>query len=86
MLHNLYVLGDPPDYEPTRDRSVGAIAEANGTSAEEAAYDAFLESADRALLMAPLFNYVDSNHDVIREQLTHPQAVVGFGDGARTAA
>ena len=81
MLHNLYVLGDPPNYEPTRERSVGAIAEANGVSAEEVAYDAFLAEDGKALLMAPLYNYVDSNHDVIREQLTHPQAVVGLGDG-----
>lgn len=81
MLHNLYVLGDPPNYEPTKDRSVGAIADASGVSAEEAAYDAFLAEDGKALLLAPLFNYVDSNHDVIREQLTHPQAVVGLGDG-----
>ena len=81
MLHNLYVLGDPPNYEPTRERSVGAIAEVNGVSAEEVAYDAFLAEDGKALLMAPLYNYVDSNHDVIREQLTHPQAVVGLGDG-----
>lgn len=81
MLDRLYVLGDPPDYEPTRERSVGAIAEASGVSAEEAAYDAFLAEDGHALLMAPLFNYVDSNHDVIREQLTHPTAVVGLGDG-----
>ena len=81
MLDNLYVLGDPPDYEPTPERSVGAIAKASGVSAEEVAYDAFLAEEGRALLMAPLFNYVDSNHDVIREQLTHPTAVVGLGDG-----
>ncbi len=81
MLHNLYVLGDPPNYEPTRERSVGAIAEVTGVSAEEVAYDAFLAEDGKALLMAPLYNYVDSNHDVIREQLTHPQAVVGLGDG-----
>ena len=81
MLHNLYVLGDPPNYEPTRERSVGAIAEANGVSAEEVAYDAFLAEDGKSLLMAPLYNYVDANHDVIREQLTHPQAVVGLGDG-----
>ncbi len=81
MLHNLYVLGDPPNYEPTLERSVGAIAEVTGVSAEEVAYDAFLAEDGKALLMAPLYNYVDSNHDVIREQLTHPQAVVGLGDG-----
>ena len=26
-------------------------------------------------------HYFEGNHDVIREQLTHPQAVIGLGDG-----
>ncbi|MEM7141249.1 MAG: amidohydrolase family protein [Actinomycetota bacterium] len=81
MLDSLYVLGDPPDYEPTPDRSVAGLAEAAGVSPEEAAYDAFCAEDGQALLMLPLYNYVDGNHDVIREQLTHPQAVVGLGDG-----
>jgi N-acyl-D-amino-acid deacylase len=81
MLDSLYVLGDPPDYEPTPDRSVASMAEAAGVTAEEAAYDAFCAEDGQSLLMLPLYNYVDGNHDVIREQLTHPQAVVGLGDG-----
>jgi len=81
MLDSLFVLGDPPDYEPTPDRSVAGMAEAAGVSNEQAAYDAFCAEGGKALLMLPLYNYVDGNHDVIREQLTHPQAVVGLGDG-----
>jgi N-acyl-D-amino-acid deacylase len=81
MLDSLYLLGDPPDYEPTPDRSVAGLADAAGVSSEEAAYDAFCAQEGKALLMLPLYNYVDGNHDVIREQLTHPQAVVGLGDG-----
>lgn len=81
MLDSLYVLGDPPDYEPTPDRSVAGLAEVAGVTPEEAAYDAFCAEDGQALLMLPLYNYVDQNHDVIREQLTHPQAVVGLGDG-----
>jgi N-acyl-D-aspartate/D-glutamate deacylase len=81
MLDSLYVLGDPPDYEPTPDRSVAGLAEVAGVSPEEAAYDAFCAEDGRALLMLPLYNYVEGNHDAIREQLTHPQAVVGLGDG-----
>jgi len=81
MLDSLYVLGDPPNYEPTPDRSVAGMAEAAGVSNEQAAYDAFCAEGGKALLMLPLYNYVEGNHDVIREQLTHPQAVVGLGDG-----
>lgn len=81
MLESLYVLGDPPDYEPTQDRSVAGLSEASGVAPAEAAYDALCAENGKALLMLPLYNYVDGNHDVIREQLTHPQAVVGLGDG-----
>ncbi len=81
MLEGLYVLGDPPDYEPTPERSVAGLAKAEGVAPLEAAYDAFCAEDGRALLLAPLFNYVDGNHDAIREQLTHPRAVTGLSDG-----
>ena len=80
-LDELYVLGSPPDYEPTPDRSISVIGEARGVGPAEAAYDAFCAEDGRALLMVPLFNYVDGNHDVIREQLTHSRAVMGLSDG-----
>ena len=81
MLGRLYVLGDPPDYEPSPDRSIAAMASAAGVDPAEAAYDAFCAEDGQALLMVPLFNYVEGNHDVIREQLTHPRAVMGLSDG-----
>ena len=81
LLDQLYVLGDPPDYEPAPDRSISALAAEAGVDPAEAAYDAFCAEDGRALLMVPLFNYVDGTHDVIREQLTHPRAVVGLSDG-----
>ena len=81
MFDQLYVLGDPPDYEPGPDRSIVAIAATNGVEPIEAAYDAFCANDGEALLMLPVFNYVEANHDAIREQLTHPQAVSGLSDG-----
>ncbi len=81
MLNKVYVLGDPPDYEPTEAMSVQSIAEANGVTPMEAAYDAMCGEGGEALLMFPLLNYAETNHDAIREQLTHPQAVSGLSDG-----
>ena len=81
MLHRLYVIGDPPDYEPTPDRSVAAIAEAQGVEPIEAAYDAFAAGDGTNMLMMPIFNYVDGNHDVIREMITHPYVLSGLSDG-----
>ena len=81
QLGKIYVLGDPPNYEPDSSQTVAAVAEAAGVSPVEMAYDLFCEQDGHALLLLPLFNYFHGNHDVIREQLTHPQSVSGLSDG-----
>jgi N-acyl-D-aspartate/D-glutamate deacylase len=81
MLHKLYVIGDPPDYEPTDDRTVASIAKARGVDPLDTLYDLALEQDGQAMMMMPMFNYYEGNHDVIREQLTHPYAVSGLSDG-----
>jgi N-acyl-D-aspartate/D-glutamate deacylase len=80
-LHRIYDLGDPPDYEPTPDRSVAAIAAARGQDPLSTLYDLMLQADAGAMLMLPFFNYADGNHDAIREMLTHPAGVLGLSDG-----
>jgi N-acyl-D-amino-acid deacylase len=80
-LDRLYALGDPPDYEPTTDRTVAAIARDRGEDPLATLYDLMLESNATAMLMLPFYNYSDGNHDAIREMLTHPAGVVGLSDG-----
>ena len=80
-LDRLYVLGDPPDYEPTPDRTVTALAAARGLDPMTELYDLLLEQDGRALLMLPFFNYADGNHDAIHDMLTHPAGVSGLSDG-----
>ena len=80
-LDRLYVLGDPPDYEPTPDRTVTSLAAAHGVEPMAMLYDLLLERDGRALLMLPFFNYAAGNHDAIRTMLTHPAGVSGLSDG-----
>lgn len=80
-LERLYALGDPPDYEPTPDRTVAAIARSRGENPLATLYDLMLESNGTAMLMLPLFNYADGNHDAIREMMLHPAGVLGLSDG-----
>ncbi|MCV7382276.1 amidohydrolase family protein [Mycolicibacter longobardus] len=80
-LHRIYDLGDPPDYEPTPERSVAAIAAQRGEDPLATLYDLMLEADAGAMLMLPFFNYADGNHDAIREMLTHPAGVLGLSDG-----
>jgi N-acyl-D-aspartate/D-glutamate deacylase len=79
--HLIYAMGDGVDYEPTPDMSVKALAEKNGVSTDEMAYDLLNHNNGCASLMFPTLNYVGENHDVIYEMLTHPAAINGLSDG-----
>jgi len=81
QLHKVYVLGNPPNYEPTREQSVLAIAKDRNIDPLELLYDLLLEQDGHALLMLPIFNYFDANLDAVREMFTHPAGVAGLGDG-----
>jgi N-acyl-D-aspartate/D-glutamate deacylase len=77
----MFPLGDPPDYEPTPEQSVAAIAARRGLRPEEVVYDMLLERDGKQFLFAPLANYVDSNFDALREMMMHPNTVQGLSDG-----
>ncbi len=80
-LERVYVLGEPPDYEPTPERSVAEMARVTGQDPMAVLYDRMCDRDGRGLLMLPFFSYSDGNHDAIREMLTHPAGVAGLGDG-----
>ena len=78
MFENLYVLGDPPDYEPTRDRSIAGIADATGLDPFEVLYDSI---AAGALLLGAFTNYAQRSQDHLEVMLENPDTVVGLSDG-----
>ncbi len=73
--------GDPPDYEPPPERSVTALAAAQGRTTDEVLYDLMLERDGKELLYLPLLDYSACNLDAVREMLVHPATVLGLGDG-----
>jgi N-acyl-D-aspartate/D-glutamate deacylase len=82
LLPFCYVLtGDDPDYEQPAAQSLMAIAERAGTSVEEAAYDVLTGGDGSTMLLLPLFNYADANHDALYEQMQDPTAILGLADG-----
>ena len=78
---DLFPLGDPPNYAPSRDQSVAAIARRCGRPAVDVAYDILLEGDGRAMLYAPLTNFSGYTMDGIWTMLRHPNMILGLGDG-----
>jgi len=77
----MFPLGDPPDYEPTADRSVAAIAARSGRSPIDLAYDLLVANDGRDMFYMPLNNYAAGNLDAVREMMTAPNVVFGLSDG-----
>ena len=76
----MFVMGDPPDYEPTAERSVAAIAARSNHTPDEVAYDYLTEAADHFLFF-PVVGYVHGDHEQIRELLLDPATLLGLSDG-----
>lgn len=77
----MFVLGDPPDYEPTADKTVAAIAETRGTTPEAVALDLMLADDGRGMLYLPFLNYAEGNLDPVRTMLESPASLPGLSDG-----
>lgn len=77
----MFVLGDPPDYEPTEDKTVAAIAKARGTTPEAVALDLMLADNGRGMLYLPFLNYAQGNLDPVRTMLESPASLPGLSDG-----
>jgi N-acyl-D-aspartate/D-glutamate deacylase len=78
MFDRIFVLGDPPDYEPPASRSIAGIARATGKDPWEVLYD---ELAAGTLLLGAFLNYGEGDHEALRAMIDHPDTVIGLSDG-----
>jgi len=81
QLGRSFQMGDPPNYEPSYEDSIEAIAKRKGVDPIEYYYDRLLDRDGRELFLVPVLNYSSLSADPIREMMHHPRAALGLGDG-----
>ncbi len=85
-FRHMFQLGDVPDYEQPPERSIAGRAERAGVTPEEYAYDVLVEGESGGKLYLAMANLVGGNLDVVGEILSHPDMVLGLGDGGAHVA
>lgn len=81
MWNWMFPLGDPPNYAPSRDESVGERAKAKGVTPLEWAYDFLVDSGGKGMFYGALGNYYEGRLDALEELINHPDCILGLGDG-----
>ena len=71
--------GATPDYEPTAEKSIAAIAARGNRSPQEVAYAYLTERLDNFLFF-PIVNYTDGDHETVREMLADPGTLLGLSE------
>ena len=79
----LFKLGDPPNYNPSKEDSIAAIARAQGRDPLEVIYDTLLERDGKEILYRPMGNIEgdDRFESVGLNMLDHDRTVMALGDG-----
>jgi len=79
--HKRFELTDPPDYEPDPSLSIAARAHDKGMSPAALAYSILLDDDGHRLIFQAAQNYAADSLDAAHEMMTHPDTVLGLGDG-----
>ena len=77
----MFLLGDPPDYEPAPDPSIAAKARRRGLSPEALVYDLMLEHDGPQSAVLRHRELRDGSLDSCLAMMRHPGSVLGLGDG-----
>jgi N-acyl-D-aspartate/D-glutamate deacylase len=77
----MFPFGDPPDYEPAEENSMGARARREGRDPREVVYDYLIEGEGKNFIFAPVANYAAFNIDCCAEMMQSPHTLIGLGDG-----
>jgi len=81
MYTQMFRFGNPPNYMPRQEDSIAAMAERQGRTAPDVAYDVLIEDGGRNFIYAPLVNYFNFDLSASEAMLDNPNTIMGLGDG-----
>ncbi|MGV8995396.1 MAG: N-acyl-D-amino-acid deacylase family protein [Parvibaculaceae bacterium] len=79
--HKMFDLGNPPNYEPAPEDSIGARAKLSGQNPDEIVFDVLTANGGTGFLFFPLHNYFDFNLDNTLTMMRNPNTLFGLSDG-----
>ena len=82
----VYALGSPPNYEPTPDQSIGAIARRQSRDPREVALDIMLEEEGESFIQYPFMGFANGSLEPIRDMLANAHTIPGAADGGAHVA
>jgi len=77
----VFPLGDPPNYEPAKETSVGYVARARGVKPQQVCLEYLLADEGRAVLFVTAANYCDGTLNAMLEMMKNKNTLIGLGDG-----
>lgn len=82
----VYALGSPPNYEPTPEQSIGAIAGRQGRDPREVALDIMLEEGGESFIQYPFMGFANGSLEPIHAMLANRHTIPGAADGGAHVA
>ena len=80
-FHKMYALGAEPDYEPPQESSIASIAQRDGRTPLEVAYDMLMDLDGKGIVYFPSFNYAYNDLSQLHTELQHPRTMISLADG-----
>jgi N-acyl-D-amino-acid deacylase len=82
----VYALSNPPNYEPTPDQSIGAIAAAQGRDPREVLLDILLEDEGESFIQYPFMGFANGDLGPVYDMLANAHSIPGAADGGAHVA
>jgi len=77
----MYVLNDPPEYEPKPEAAVEEAARLTNKTPQEFVYDFMAEGDGGGMLLFPVTNFVTGDLEPVHEMMQDDATIIGLGDG-----